>query len=272
MNHPPERNALGQPVGPALPHWVAARRPPRQVLEGLSVRLEPLDRERHCAQLFEAFAQDTTGAMWTYLPSGPFNAAADCAAWVESVAAGTDPHFLALVERATGRALGVAAYLRIDPHNGTIEVGHIAFSPQLCRTTMATEAMVLMMEQAFALGYRRYEWKCNALNMASRQAALRLGFTQEGLFRQDRIVKGRSRDTAWFSILDCEWPALHIAFQTWLAPDNFDADGRQTVRLSELVRATRTGARSSAGAQSPGDLSNVMPGEGEPPGRSAHPR
>jgi RimJ/RimL family protein N-acetyltransferase len=242
MSQAPERNALGQPVGPALPHWIPARRPPRQVLEGGRVRLEPLDRLAHAAQLFEAYAQDATGGMWTYLPTGPFATASECAAWVESVQSGSDPSFLALVERATGRALGVAAFMRIDPANGSIEVGHIAFSPQLARTAMATEAMVLMMEQAFALGYRRYEWKCHALNLPSRQAALRLGFTQEGLFRQDRIVKGRSRDTAWFSILDSEWPALNTAFQTWLAADNFAADGGQIARLSALVSAARAGA------------------------------
>jgi len=243
MSLTPERDALGQLVGARLPSWVPARRPPRQVLEGLRVRLEPLERVRHAAALFAAYAEDASGVMWTYLPVGPFATATEVAAWVAKVADGTDPQFVAIIERATGRALGVAAYLAIDPLHGSIEVGHIAFSPRLSRTAMATEAMVLMMAQAFALGFRRYEWKCDTLNQPSRQAALRLGFAPEGLFRQHRVVKGRSRDTAWFSIIDSEWPALHAAFQTWLSPDNFDAQGKQALRLSELTQAAVDGLR-----------------------------
>jgi len=238
-----ERNALGQMVGPALPSWTPARRPHRGVLEGVRVRLEPLERTRHAAQLYDAFREDERGAMWTYLPVGPFSTLADCEAWIVQVADGADPQFLAIIERATGRALGVAAYLAIEPAHGSIEVGHIAFSPRLSRTAMATEAMVLMMARAFASGFRRYEWKCNALNEPSIRAALRLGFTPEGIFRQHRIVKGRSRDTAWFAVCDGEWPALQRAFQTWLAPGNFDADGKQIARLSELVRAALASAR-----------------------------
>jgi len=240
MNLPPECNALGQGLGMSLPHWVPARHPPRVVLEGVRVRLEPLEGSRHAAQLFAAFGQDVTGALWTYLPVGPFATETAFEGWVAAVAYGSDPQFFAICERATGQALGIAAYLAIEPAHGSIEVGHIAFSPRLARTAMATEAMVLMMAQAFSLGYRRYEWKCNALNEPSRQAALRLGFTPEGLFRQHRIVKGRNRDTAWYSIIDREWPNLYAVFQTWLAPENFDGGGRQIRRLSEVMRAALT--------------------------------
>jgi RimJ/RimL family protein N-acetyltransferase len=146
---------------------------------------------------------------------------------VEARQDSADPLFFAVVDAASGRAAGVASYLRIDPVNGVIEVGHLAFAPQLQRTRVATEAMYLMMKHAFSLGYRRYEWKCDALNAPSRRAAERLGFTFEGVFRQAIVYKGRSRDTAWFSVIDSEWPVLETAFLAWLDPDNFDADGRQ---------------------------------------------
>ena len=144
---------------------------------------------------------------------------------------GSDPLFYAVVDAATGGATGVASYLRIDPANGSIEVGHINYSPLLQRTPAATEAMYLMMWHVFELGYRRYEWKCNALNAASCAAAERLGFSFEGIFRQAAVVKGRNRDTAWYSLIDEEWPALREAFQRWLAPSNFDGQGRQRTRL-----------------------------------------
>ena len=153
-----------------------------------------------------------------------------------------DPLYFAIVDQGSGRASGLASYLRIDPPHGVIEVGHLAFSPLLQRTAAATEAMYLMMQNAFALGYRRYEWKCDSLNAASRRAAERLGFRFEGIFRQAVIYKGRSRDTAWYSIIDAEWPALHGALARWLEPGNFGADGRQRVSLGELARAARGGA------------------------------
>lgn len=232
-------NALGQPIGPPLPHWQAPPRPTATVLDGTWTSLERLDPDRHARALHEANALDTDGANWTYLPVGPFATFEAYDAWLRTMASGADPYFFAIIDRATALPVGVASYLRIDPAAGSIEVGHINFSPRAQRTSVASETMFLMMRHAFALGYRRYEWKCDALNAPSRVAAERLGFTYEGLFRQATIYKGRSRDTAWYSILDHEFPALERAFLAWLAPDNRDASGRQVRRLSELIAAAR---------------------------------
>ena len=227
-------NHLGQPIGLPVAEWMPPPQPSRDMMNGRHCVLEPLNAQRHAAALYAANARDVEGRNWTYLPYGPFADAATCAAWIEECAGTTDPLFFAVCNHA-GNALGVAAYLRLAPAVGSIEVGHLNFSPALQRTPMATEAMYLMMERAFALGYRRYEWKCDALNAPSRNAALRLGFTFEGIFRQASIYKGRSRDTAWFSIIDEEWPTLKENFTRWLAPGNFDANGRQLVRLSTLT-------------------------------------
>ncbi|GAB4370797.1 MAG: GNAT family protein [Kiloniellaceae bacterium] len=238
LDHPYETTALGQPIGAPVAGWTPRPRPPRKPMEGRLCRVEPLDPARHSADLFAANGADTEGRNWTYLPYGPFAALADYRAWMEKTCLGDDPLFHAIVDLASSKAVGLASYLRIDPANGVIEVGHINLSPALQRTPAATEAMFLMMARAFdELGYRRYEWKCNALNAASRNAALRLGFRFEGIFRQAGVVKGRNRDTAWFSLLDSEWPAAKAAFQAWLAPDNFDAAGRQKRGLAAL-RAT----------------------------------
>jgi len=232
-------NALGQPIGDPLDGWQPPPRPSRRVLEGHWARLEPLDPDRHAAALFAANALDAEGRNWTYLPIGPFGALADYEAWLRKVAPGDDPLFFTLVDRAHDRPVGVASYLRIDPAVGSIEVGHINFSPLAQRTRAATEAMYLMMREAFALGYRRYEWKCDALNQPSRVAAERLGFTYEGLFRQAVIYKQRNRDTAWYSILDREFPPLARAFEAWTAPANFTDDGRQRRRLADLIATER---------------------------------
>lgn len=219
-------------VGRALPDWTPRARPGRDVLSGRYCRLEPLDAERHTAALWAAFELDSAGTGWTYLPYGPFLGPAEFGAWVEKVAAGDDPLFFAILD-AGSRAVGVASYLRIDPVMGSIEVGHIHYSPLLQRTRAATEAMYLMAWRAFEeLGYRRYEWKCDDLNAPSRRAAERLGFTYEGTFRQDRIYKGRNRDTAWYSIIDSEWPAVREALEAWLDPGNFDDQGAQVARLA----------------------------------------
>jgi RimJ/RimL family protein N-acetyltransferase len=171
--------------------------------------------------------------MWTYMGYGPFARLDTYTAWAESAAASEDPLFHAIVDQATGKAVGVAAYLRVEPGVGVIEVGHIAYSPILQRTPAATEAMYLLMRRVFdELGYRRYEWKCDALNAASRGAAERLGFTFEGIFRQATLYKGRNRDTAWYSVIDREWPQLKAAFEAWLDPSNFDGVGRQRTRLA----------------------------------------
>ena len=233
MQH--DTNDLGQPVGQALANWQPPPRPPRQILEGRYCRLEPLDLAWHAEALFAANGLDDEGRNWTYLPYGPFADLAAYRAWVEEASGSEDPLFFAIVEEATGLAEGVASYLRITPESGAIEVGHINYSPLLQRTRAGTEAMYLMMEQAFTLGYRRYEWKCNALNTPSREAALRLGFSYEGLFRQAAVVKGRNRDTAWYAVIDQEWPELEVAFHQWLDPANFDGQDQQLCSLSALT-------------------------------------
>jgi RimJ/RimL family protein N-acetyltransferase len=234
----PRTNAFEQPIGPALPGWRPPPRPGRSALEGRFCLVEPLDVARHARQLYDANSLDSEGRMWTYLFSGPFANSEEYRAWLEPRAASEDPLFFVFVDKARAQAVGAGAYMRIDPPNGVMEVGHLAFSPLMQRTLVATEAMYLMMRNAFELGYRRYEWKCDALNAASRRAAERLGFKFEGSFRQAIVYKGRSRDTAWFSIIDQEWPALDAAFRAWLDPANFDADGRQRSRLAAGTAGT----------------------------------
>jgi len=229
-------NQLGQPIGPALPNWKPPPPPPREPMEGRYCRLEPLDIERHSAALFEADSADIDGRIWTYMAYGPFGTLADYRAWIAGKCLGDDPLFFAIIDKADNQPAGVASYLRITPAAGSIEVGHLLYAPRLQRKPAATEAMFLMMERAFDLGYRRYEWKCDSLNTASRAAAQRLGLSFEGIFRQATVYKGRSRDTAWYAAIDSEWPALRAAFQTWLDPANFDANGQQRVRLAELTR------------------------------------
>jgi len=234
-----EPNEFGQPLGLPVPGWQGAPFPPRAVLNGRYCRLEPLDAERHAESLWSAMQLPGADSNWSYVTYGPFGRFTDYRDWLAQMAMQRDPLFYVAVDAENGEALGVASYLRIDPANGSIEVGHLNFSPRMQRTRAATEAMYLMMANAFELGYRRYEWKCNALNKPSWQAALRFGFQFEGVFRQARVDRGRNRDTAWFSILDGEWPALHKAFETWLAPDNFDAAGRQRQALSTLTAQVR---------------------------------
>ena len=206
-------------------------------MEGRTCRVEPIDPERHAAALHEANLEDAENRIWAYLPYGPFATLADYRAWIEAACLGEDPRFHAVIDLRDGRAVGVASYLRLEPPVGVIEVGHINFTPRLQNSVAATEAMYLMMRRVFGeLGYRRYEWKCDALNARSCKAAERLGFQFEGVFRQATLYKGRNRDTAWYSILDREWPALDAAFTEWLDPGNFDGDGRQRQSLSGLTR------------------------------------
>ena len=230
-------NALGQPIGFPLPDWRPPEAPPAERLVGRSCRLEPLDPALHGRDLYDANALDREGRMWTYLPYGPFPSFAQYRRWLDEMSGWADPLFYAIIDLATDKAVGVASYMRISPRDGSIEVGGLAYSPLLQRTPAASEAMYLMMAHAFALGYRRYEWKCDSLNAPSRAAAQRLGFTFEGVFRQATVVRGRNRDTAWFSITDGEWPALRAAFERWLDPTNFDEQGRQRLALSDLTRA-----------------------------------
>jgi len=232
-----EINALGQPLGPALSDWAPPPLPRHGVMEGRYCRLEPLDPSRHAERLHTANGVDADGAMWTYLPYGPFVDLAAYRAWADAAAASDDTLYFAIIDLASGLPAGVASYLRIEPRFGSVEVGHLAYSPALQRSRAATEAMYLMMAHAFDSGYRRYEWKCNALNTASRRAAQRLGFSFEGIFRQHAVFKGRSRDTAWYAVIDGEWPILREILAVWLEADNFDADGRQRVALSSLTRS-----------------------------------
>lgn len=225
-------NELGQPVGAPLDLVLPRPRPPRSPMRGQWCDVVPLDPDAHAAALYAAYAADAEGRIWTYLPKGPFADLAAYRAWVDETCLTDDPMFHTIL--VEGQPLGVASLMRIDPANGVIEVGHINFAPALSRTRAATEAMFLMMSRAFdELGYRRYEWKCDALNAPSRSAALRLGFTYEGTFRQATTYKGRNRDTAWFAITDGDWPRLKAGFQAWLDPANFDENGRQRTRLHQ---------------------------------------
>jgi len=235
----PLMNHLGQPIGPPLPDWKPPPHPPRASLEGRFCRLEPLDIERHSAALFEANSADHEGRLWTYMAYGPFETLGEYRAWLAGKCLGDDPLFFAIIDNGDGQPAGLASYLRITPAAGSIEVGHLLFAPRLQKKPDATEAMYLMMQQAFELGYRRYEWKCDALNAASRAAAERLGLTFEGIFRNATVYKGRSRDTAWYAAVDSDWPRLKAAFEVWLDPGNFDARGEQRLRLSSLTRAQR---------------------------------
>ena len=228
-------NGFGQPIGPALPDWSPRPRPPRAPMEGRFCRLVPLDAAAHADALYATYsaAPDTRG--WTYLGDEMPESTEAYRARLATQQASEDPLFHAILDPASGDALGIASYLRIDPGNGVIEVGHLHFGPRLQRAPAATEAMALMMARAFdELGYRRYEWKCDSLNAPSRAAALRLGFTFEGIFRNAVVVKGRSRDTAWFSITDAEWPRVRAGFAAWLDPSNFDGAGRQRRGLADL--------------------------------------
>jgi len=220
-----------------LSHWQAPPAPGSDILEGRYARLEPLAAEAHAALLFRAF--EGHDAVWEFLPYGPFHSAAAYHRWVKEMAAQRDPHFFAIKDVTTGQYGGVASYLRIYPERGSIELGHINLSPTLQRTRAATEAFYLMMKWAFSQGYRRFEWKCDAGNLGSRRAAQRLGLSYEGVFRQHMVVKGRNRDTAWFAATDQDWPALREAFQVWLNPVNFDAQGQQKEALADLTRLVR---------------------------------
>jgi RimJ/RimL family protein N-acetyltransferase len=221
-------NEFNQPIGPALQGWEPPQYPPFRELHGRSVKLEPLDPERHAEPLYAAY-RDAPDALWTYLHFGPFRSSTELAGTIDTILTWPDWQPYAIV--VGGRPLGFMSYLRIDPENGVIEIGSIVFSPALQRTRAATEAIYLLIRNAFELGYRRCEWKCDDLNDASRVAAGRLGFRYEGTFRKATHYKGRSRDTAWYAIIDDEWPALDVGYQTWLADDNFEPDSRQRTPL-----------------------------------------
>ncbi|MDU8926896.1 GNAT family protein [Alisedimentitalea sp. MJ-SS2] len=220
------QNEYGQPIGDPLTRALPRPAPPRTAMHGRYCSLVPAN-PTHAQALFAAFAQAEDGHNWTYLPIEPFQNVNDCRTWLTMAAQSDDPLYFTVLD-GNGVAIGWASYLRINPDDGVIEVGWINFSPAMQRSALSTEAMYLMMARMFdELGYRRYEWKCDALNAPSRKAAERLGFTYEGTFRQATHYKGRNRDTAWYAILDSEWPAQKARFQAWLQPANFDEDGRQ---------------------------------------------
>lgn len=224
-------NAYGQPVGGPVATQLPRPAPEQVTLEGAYIRIVPLTMD-HTEALFDRIGGSDRAVLWTYMPVGPFYEIESFRAWMETACASRDPLFFALEEIAGGRPLGFCSLLRIAPEVGVVEVGFIMFSKAMQGTAAATEAMALMMGYVFdTLGYRRYEWKCDDLNTPSRRAAERLGFTYEGTFRQATVYKGRNRDTAWFSVLDTEWPHLKAGFRTWLAPENFDAMGQQIRRL-----------------------------------------
>ena len=200
--------------------------------------MEPLNAARHAADLFAAYQTAPDGRNWTYLFSGPFANEDDYRRHAEAAAQSTDPRHFAVIDSATGKPVGTLSLMRIDPTHGCIEVGNVTFSPLLQQTHASTEAHFMHMAYAFdTLGYRRYEWKCDSLNEPSRRAALRLGFQFEGIFRQALVYKGRSRDTAWYSITDTEWPAVRAALQTWLSEGNLDAQGQQRQSLAAIRAA-----------------------------------
>ncbi len=222
------KNTYGQPIGEAVLHGAPRPRPHAEELPGQYCTLVRLDPHQHAEALYAAYSATSDDRDWTYLPEGPFNDPGSFRAWAETAAESTDPRHYAVIDNGSGRALGTLALLRHDPANGVIEVGFITFSRAIQRTQISTEAQFLLMRHVFDdLGYRRYEWKCDALNAPSRRAAERLGFSYEGTFRQAVIYKSRNRDTAWFSILDIEWPAIRAAFEAWLDPGNFEEDGTQ---------------------------------------------
>jgi RimJ/RimL family protein N-acetyltransferase len=234
---PELNNDLGQPIGFPVPDWQACEHPRGATMQGKLCRLEPVDLDKHASDLFAAFAQDQDQRNWTYLPYGPFATEEALRSWMFSTCLSDDPCFFSVIDLATGKALGVASYLRIEPGAGVIEVGHIHFSPLMQGKPISTEAMYLMMRQVFDVwAYRRYEWKCDALNQPSCASARRLGFMFEGVFRQATMYKQRNRDTAWFSILDTEWPTARAVFESWLDAENFDAGGRQKTSLSETMQ------------------------------------
>lgn len=227
----PRHNHLGQPIGDPVSGDFPRPLPPRTPLQGRHCTVVPLDVEAHAAALFAAFAEDREGRIWTYLSQGPFPDLSGFRDWMHATCTGADPLFHTILD-GEGTPAGLAAYLRLQPDSGVIEIGHICYAPRLQRSIAATEAQFLFMRRAFdELGYRRYEWKCDALNAPSVRAGQRLGFLYEGTFRQALVTRGRNRDTAWFSVLDREWPSIRAGFEAWLAPENFDATGQQRLPL-----------------------------------------
>lgn len=228
----PEINLYGQTVGDALPDWKSASVLPRAVLEGQYCRLAPLDADGHAADLFDAYAQAPDERDWTWLTSERPASVEATARWVAEKTADASLVPYAAIDLRSGRAVGLVCFMAIDRDNGSVEIGHVTWSPRMKNTVLGTEAIWLLLRQAFALGYRRVEWKCDSLNVASRRAAERLGFIYEGRFRQKIVRKGRNRDSDWLSMIDGEWPQRDAVLQRWLDAENFDLQGRQRQSLA----------------------------------------
>jgi RimJ/RimL family protein N-acetyltransferase len=226
------QNNIGQVIGASVVGWKGCIEPPKSEMLGQYCFLEPLSISKHAPEIYQVLVDDADNHNWTYLPYGPFTVYEHFRDWLEEYCLKNDPQFHVIIDKENGQALGIASYLRIEPKVGVIEVGHIHFSNKMQRTRIATESMFLMMCRVFdELGYRRYEWKCDALNIKSRRAAERFGFSFEGIFRQATIYKDRNRDTAWYSIIDSEWPEIKRTYQSWLKPQNFDKSGNQLSSL-----------------------------------------
>jgi RimJ/RimL family protein N-acetyltransferase len=236
-------NDLGQEIGADLSSWETPSRPSTSQMVGRFCRLEAISVGGHSKDLFDAFQVDEEGRDWAYMSHGPFDSLTEFQDWMTASCLGNDPLFFAVIDLITGQAIGMASYLRIEPALGSIEVGSIHFSNLMKGKPASTEAMYLMMKRAFEQGYRRYEWKCNAFNVLSCRSAGRLGFSYEGIFRNHMIVKGRNRDTAWFAAIESEWPSIKSAFETWLSSSNFDRNGAQPQRLSDLTKSVLVNRR-----------------------------
>jgi RimJ/RimL family protein N-acetyltransferase len=236
-----------QPLGPLVdPH--PAKRPERTTLRGRTVTLVPLDAEAHAGALFRGANGGEKDRVWTYLPYGPYSDQTVFKADIAAKAHSTDAIYFAIIDNSTGEAVGHQAFHRIEPVHRVIEIGHVLYTPGMQRTIGATEAQYLFAAYVFdTLGYRRYEWRCDDLNASSKRAAARFGFTFEGVFRQHMIVKGRNRNTAWFAMLDSNWPARRAAFERWLDPANFDPAGRQKLRLMSLMEGKAASHANSRG-------------------------
>ncbi|CAK7192736.1 hypothetical protein COMNV_00942 [Commensalibacter sp. Nvir] len=233
-------NAFGQPIGKELPNWRGARQPEKIVRMGRYCRLEPISALLHSKQLYLSFNQAADQRDWTYLLSGPFLTLTDYQTYLSHLETCRDPLHYAIMDMMTQQAVGTVALMRIDSFNGVIEIGSVIYSSSMKRTRIATEVIFLLLTYVFGeLGYRRLEWKCDALNAPSRAAAKRFGFTYEGLFRQAVVTRGRNRDTTWYSIIDSEYPALKRAYAQWLLPANFNAQGVQRSKLSKYITEQR---------------------------------
>ena len=228
-------NELGQPIGDALPNFKPGDLPKMERLEGRYVIVECLSKDKHGADLYEVYGPDSPANMWTYLFQNPVQSQEEWSALLDQMLAAQDRFYYAIVDKESGKALGTFALMRINRGSRVIEVGSVTYSPQLKRTRLATEAQYLLARYVFEeLEYRRYEWKCDALNQPSRHAAERLGFIYEGTFRQAVVYKGRNRDTDWLAMIDKDWPAVKIRLEKWLSPDNFDENGQQIKALSDF--------------------------------------